>query len=36
MKSVIIDWFQNYKTADGKPKNDFLYNARIRGVEAAL
>lgn len=32
----IVDWFRNYKTTDGKPQNDFAFDGRIRGAEAAL
>ncbi|CCW61470.1 unnamed protein product [Phytomonas sp. EM1] len=32
----IVDWFRNYKTTEGKPPNEFVFNAEIRGVETAL
>jgi len=32
---TIIDWFRNYKTTDGKPKNEFAFKAEIQDVPLA-
>lgn len=36
IQATIIDWFENYKVPDGKPKNEFAFNKEIRGEETAL
>jgi inorganic pyrophosphatase len=36
VKAVIVDWFENYKVPDGKPKNEFAFHGEIQDAETAL
>lgn len=36
VQARIVDWFENYKVPDGKPKNEFAFNKEIRGADTAL
>lgn len=36
LQRVICDWFVNYKTADGKPKNALAFNGEVKGLDEAL
>ncbi|KPA73440.1 putative mitochondrial inorganic pyrophosphatase [Leptomonas pyrrhocoris] len=36
VQAKILDWFENYKVPDGKPKNTFVFDKEIRGVDTAL
>lgn len=33
--ATIREWFRNYKTTDGKPKNEFAYEEKILHKEEA-
>ncbi|KNC50834.1 inorganic diphosphatase [Thecamonas trahens ATCC 50062] len=36
VQADIIDWYRNYKTAEGKPVNELLWDGTIRDAAAAL
>ncbi|RNF20998.1 putative inorganic pyrophosphatase [Trypanosoma conorhini] len=36
LKSIIFRWMRDYKTTDGKKRNEFVFNGEIRGVDEAL
>ncbi|KPI86018.1 putative Inorganic pyrophosphatase [Leptomonas seymouri] len=36
VQAAIVDWFENYKVPDGKPKNEFAFNKEIRDADTAL
>lgn len=36
IKADMIDWFENYKTAESKPRNTFIYAGEFRGLDDAL
>ncbi|KAK7196856.1 inorganic pyrophosphatase [Novymonas esmeraldas] len=36
LRVAIVDWFENYKVAEGKQKNVFAFDKEIRGADTAL
>lgn len=36
VKATIVDWFENYKVPDGKPKNAFAFDKEIKDADTAL
>ncbi|KEG12017.1 putative inorganic pyrophosphatase [Trypanosoma grayi] len=36
LKNTIVEWFRDYKTTDGKKRNELAYRGEIRGVEDAM
>lgn len=36
LKATIVKWFREYKTADGKKPNEFVFGGELRNADDAL